>query len=651
MSNKVMIFVALIVVALAINGTETTAAINNFGPQDFRQGPAAPKPLEPVLAGESGEEVREEFHQTYALSATGRVSLENLNGNVQIKVWDRPAVQLDAVKRAYRKERLSEVRIEVNSTEENIRIKTEYPDWNQTFRSDDRRYDNPALVDYTLTVPRKAILESIELVNGSLDVDGAEGSVKASSINGRLTARNLLGEAKLSTINGSLNASFTQLDEAKPITLGSVNGSVTLIIPSNSNAMIRAGTVHGAITNDFGLQVKDGDYVGHNLDGQIGNGGPKIKLGNVNGGIRITHAQDGFAISSVTSIAIEKEKIKKEAKIEMDADIARQIEQANETASAAAARAAEASRVTLEAQRRVDDELRRAQREVERAQLQIQRQMEREQVRVEVGRSRGVGSSAGAGSGAGAGAGAGSGSGRSYDGRLTSQETKSFTVTGTPRVVLSTFDGPITVHGWDKAEVSYTATKRAEDDESLKSISIQSQQNGSEISINARCESDSNASAQLEVYVPRNTSLHVSSDDGALKLDKVSGDIILRTGDGSIEVAEGAGTLQVNTGDGRVQVISFNGQVDARTGDGSLSLDGNFNEVAARTGDGAITLTVPQGSNFTVETNADNEVTNQGLNMTEEIAPSRRFKRWSIGSGGKVFILKTGDGRILVRSR
>jgi hypothetical protein len=45
MANKVMIFVALIVVALAINGTETTAAINNFGPQAFDQGPAAPKPL------------------------------------------------------------------------------------------------------------------------------------------------------------------------------------------------------------------------------------------------------------------------------------------------------------------------------------------------------------------------------------------------------------------------------------------------------------------------------------------------------------------------------------------------------------------------------------------------------------------------------
>ena len=76
--------------------------------------------------------MREEFHQTYPLSPTGRVSLENINGGVQIKVWDRAAVQVDAVKKAYRKDRLAEATIEVNATEENIRIKTEYPDETKT---------------------------------------------------------------------------------------------------------------------------------------------------------------------------------------------------------------------------------------------------------------------------------------------------------------------------------------------------------------------------------------------------------------------------------------------------------------------------------------------------------------------------------------
>ncbi len=223
--------------------------------------------VESSLSGEEPtQELREEFQQTYPLSANGRLSLENLNGGVRIAVWDRDEVQVNAVKRAYKRERLNEAKIEVNATADAIRIRTIYPDWDQNFTDEQKgRYNNPAQVDYTVTVPRNARLESVDLVNGSLDVDGVEGDVKASSINGRVTARGLAGVAKLSTVNGNLEATFTKLNEAKPIALGSVNGNVTLIIPSDANAEVRAGTVHGAIGNEFGLNVQHGDYVGHEL--------------------------------------------------------------------------------------------------------------------------------------------------------------------------------------------------------------------------------------------------------------------------------------------------------------------------------------------------------------------------------------------------
>src|SRR3970040_2993129 len=54
---------------------------------------------------EPSQELREEFQQTYPLSANGRLSLENLNGGVRIAVWDRHEVQVNAVKRAYKSER------------------------------------------------------------------------------------------------------------------------------------------------------------------------------------------------------------------------------------------------------------------------------------------------------------------------------------------------------------------------------------------------------------------------------------------------------------------------------------------------------------------------------------------------------------------
>ncbi|MBC7911082.1 MAG: hypothetical protein H7Y30_11310, partial [Pyrinomonadaceae bacterium] len=216
-------------------------------------------------------ELREEFHQTYQLSPQGRVSLENIQGKVRVQVWDRNEVKVDAVKTAYTRELLSEAEIKIDSTADVLRIRTRYPDGNLNFTNDDyRRYQNPASVEYTLTIPRNARLSSIELVNGDLLIEGAAGEVNASSINGRVTARNLKGEVKLSTINGTLEATFEKLDESKPVSLGSVNGSIVLVIPSDSNAIIKAGTVHGGITNNFGLPVRRGDYVGRELYGQLG---------------------------------------------------------------------------------------------------------------------------------------------------------------------------------------------------------------------------------------------------------------------------------------------------------------------------------------------------------------------------------------------
>ncbi len=631
MVKKLLITAVLLSVALVTNGTTTAVATSQSGnaPQDVRPVPAVPMGAE-AMGG--GEQITEEFHQTYPLSATGRVNLANINGGVKIKVWDRAAVQVDAIKKAYRRERLEEAKIDVTATEENIRIKTDYPDEQQTFRGDEGRYNNPAIIEYSLTVPRKATLESIELVNGPIDIDGVEGSVKASSINGPVTVRGLMGEAKLSTVNGPLQATFTQLDESKAISLGSVNGNVTLIIPSDANASVRAGTVHGMISNDFGIQVKHGEYVGHNLDGQIGTGGPRIKLANVNGGIQITHAQDGRTVSPGVSV-VSADKISGEATAE---EVARSMDRANDDLVRMQMDVARNERATREAQReaqrQVDVALREAQREIEQAQKEMQREA-RTQARVQARVINRIKVEP------------------DTSAKFTAQETKSFTVGNAARVSITTFDGPISVRGWDQGEVRYTATKRAQDEESLKNITIQTAQQGSTLSINATNENDENGSVQLEVYVPRQTTLHVSSDDGPLILDGVTGDITLRSNDGPITVTNSGGQLHVNTGDGPIGISKFDGQVDARTGDGPIALDGNFNALSARTGDGGISLTVPAGSSFTIETNASEDINQEGFAVVEDVTPSPRVKRWKIGNGGRVFVLKTGEGKITLKPR
>src|SRR5271169_1659415 len=105
-------------------------------------------------------QVTEDFHRTVPLSATGRVSLENINGNVTITGWERNEVQIDAVKKANSQEKLDEARIEVDASSDSVNIKTHYPDRHNN--------NNPATVTYELHVPHTAKLDNIELINGSL---------------------------------------------------------------------------------------------------------------------------------------------------------------------------------------------------------------------------------------------------------------------------------------------------------------------------------------------------------------------------------------------------------------------------------------------------------------------------------------------------
>jgi len=241
----------------------------------------------------------EEFHQTYALTPDGRIELDNINGPVHISSWDQNQVKVDAVKYADTKERLEEAKIEIDARNDSISIRTKYPDHNQSWNWGS--HNNPASVEYTLTVPRTARLDEIKLINGSLDVTGMSGEVNASCINGRLEAHDLSGCARLSTINGRLDARFGQL-ASNSVELNSVNGSVELTIPSDSKAELEADTVSGGINNDFGLHVNHHNFVGHDLRGELGSGGAHISLKNVNGRIEIRHAQDGRAMSPVKDL-------------------------------------------------------------------------------------------------------------------------------------------------------------------------------------------------------------------------------------------------------------------------------------------------------------------------------------------------------------
>lgn len=698
----------------------------------------------PNRAQTAAGELREEFHQIYTLQPGGRISLDNISGAVRLAAWDRNEVRVDAVKRAYTAEKLREAEIRVDVTPDAVRIKTKYP-FNSTSWTDDEdgRRHNPAEVDYTVTVPRRARLDSITTINGPVDIEGVAGDCIASSINGRLTARGLTGEVKLSVINGRLDATFDRLDETRSISLSSVNGPIALIIPSDAQAELRANTVHGGISNEFQLPVRHGNYVGRDLAGRLGRGGARIKLENVNGPITIRHAADGRDLSPATNLlsetnsaeeldaereAREARRAAREAQREAEqaqreaqrAQLAAQREaqraqqEAQREAQAAPREAQqEAQRAQLEgqdaarkAQRAAEEAVRAGQREAQRAQLEAQRaqveaQREAQRAQLEAQRAHREAQREAqqaqreAQRAAQEAARAIAEAQRELTrneivndhnrGRQIERESKNFATSGTPRVRIRNFDGPITVHAWDKPEVRYTAVKRAMDEKEMKGIRVRAQSRSDEtterhdtrassssnstsevsiltefdkafasnvISRNGRIVSfSSGASVDLEIYVPRNAVLTVASGDGQLRVDGVRGELDLHTGDGSVDVSEGSGHLRVETGDGRIRIMDFDGDAEAMTGDGRITLEGRFTQLGARTGDGTISLAIPSDSNVTIETDAESVVSDGWAVAEDGGNPGRRVRRWRVGQGGVVFKLRTGDGQIVLRQR
>jgi len=235
-----------------------------------------------LIAGAAvASDYTEVFDQTYAADHGVSVGLENINGDLTIEVWDQPEVRVYAVKRASSQERLSALNIEVNASSRGVFVDTHYP--NSRDLSYETRHGHSE-VEYTLSVPRFAVVEDVDLINGDLLIDGVEGGISADTVNGTIVVRGGAGEIELETVNGGIELELGSVVN-DDVSLSSVNGTIDVF--TTGSAEIRAETVNGRISNDFGIDVKKGKYVGSSMNGVIGGGGPVIDMETVNGTIHL----------------------------------------------------------------------------------------------------------------------------------------------------------------------------------------------------------------------------------------------------------------------------------------------------------------------------------------------------------------------------
>lgn len=397
-----------------------------------------PPPVEATLKDEI-----EKFEQSYPLNANGRVSVSNVNGSIVVEAWDRNEVKLEATKIADTKEALADVEIKVDSRADYFSVEADYGDWK---RNGNRGWKNRGKleVEFRLSVPRTAVLNEIETVNGSVSVSNFTNYTKISAVNGNVTATNLRGAANCSTVNGEVVADFDQLASSSKINLSTVNGRVNLTIPSDANATIKADSLNGAITNDFGLPVRKGEYVGRDLYGRVGTGDVQIKLDSVNGRLTIAKKNDGKSTNPATNLLPQKGK-------DEDWDEDNDEDKDDERGSAQSVKInKEVARSVRDAQKHTEKGLKEARKAMAEIKLK-----DLEKIKID---TEALQESVKAGLMAQQAALAHLDANWAFGTPVLNKKTNSFAVKGTPKVVVDAKGCGVKVRGWDRPEVKYVVT-------------------------------------------------------------------------------------------------------------------------------------------------------------------------------------------------
>jgi len=169
----------------------------------------------PYQGRDRGPEQTDRFSGKYKIGRDGRVSVQNISGDITVTGGSGDEVSVDAIKRTHGdRGTLGDVRIQVDNAANRVDIRTEYPRMSHTNVS----------VDYTLTVPNGASVE-LHSISGSIKVTGVKGSLRVETVSGGVTASDTPNVELAKTVSGDVSLSGVSTDGN--VTAGTVSGTVT----------------------------------------------------------------------------------------------------------------------------------------------------------------------------------------------------------------------------------------------------------------------------------------------------------------------------------------------------------------------------------------------------------------------------------------
>jgi Putative adhesin len=236
-----------------------------------------------------------DFSWRKRMSPGQTLEIKGVNGGIRAVIAEGDEAEVTASKKSRRSDP-DEVEIKVMEHSEGVTICAVYPtprrarNENECAPGDEGHMsteNNDVEVSFVVKVPR-GVRYVGHTVNGEIRAAGLESDVEVETVNGDVRV-STSGRAMANTVNGSIDASMGRADWEEDVSFSTVNGGITLDLPSEVNAELRASTVNGDIVSDFPVTVR-GRFGPRTVRGTLGRGGPELELETVNGSITLRKA-------------------------------------------------------------------------------------------------------------------------------------------------------------------------------------------------------------------------------------------------------------------------------------------------------------------------------------------------------------------------
>jgi len=252
-----------------------------------------------IQAGENGHfsvdiasgKATDTWSRTYTVAAGGRFELINVNGRISAESTDGKEVVIEGRRTAKArtdeaaKELLGKLEIREEVGGSTVRVESRPPRTSGWGGHE---------IEWTVKVP-KGLTVDLRTINGGVRLNGLSGEIHAKTTNGGVKGQNLIPETiDASSVNGGVEIELgAPLDSTDSVEISTVNGGVSIGMPSESKATITARAVNGGVrVNDLDIKRDDEDSREserrRRLNGTLNGGGAKVNLSTTNGGVRLS---------------------------------------------------------------------------------------------------------------------------------------------------------------------------------------------------------------------------------------------------------------------------------------------------------------------------------------------------------------------------